>query len=70
MRLSEEVVREGPEDVLPAKEVELLERARKGLVICPWCERPLVGEFFCHELDGGDIEAGVRLSCRCGFEEY
>ena len=67
---SVEVIKVRPEDVLPAKEVELLERARKGLVICPWCERPLVGEFFCLELEDDAVEAGVRLSCRCGFEEY
>lgn len=67
---SVEVITVRPEDVLSAKEMELLDRARKGLVICPWCERPLAGGFFCLGLKSGDIETGVRLNCRCGFEEY
>ena len=67
---SDEVTAVSPEDVLPAKEAELHERVKQGLIPCPWCERPLAGEFFYFRLEGDDFDAGVRLSCRCGFVEY
>lgn len=58
------------EDLLAAEELELLEKAHKGDVLCPWCERPLRAEFVCVELENDDHYAGVRLSCSCGFVEY
>ena len=60
----------GPEDVLTRDEAELLAKARNGQLPCPWCERPLDGEFVFHRLGGDDYYAGVRLSCLCGFVEY
>lgn len=54
-------------DVLLADEVDLLERARLGLLPCPSCQAPLGAEFLYHET----LYAGVRLYClSCGFEEY
>ena len=55
--------------VLVAREAELLEAVGQGKVPCPWCERPLKGEFVYFELEDEDCYAGVRLSCRCGFVE-
>lgn len=51
-------------------EAELLKRAEKGDLSCPWCGRPLKGVVIHFELDDEDSYAGVRLSCRCGFVEY
>ena len=65
-----ETIEVGLEDVLTRQEVELLEKARNGTLPCPWCERPLSGEFFFHRLEGDHYYAGVRLSCSCGFVEY
>lgn len=59
-----------PEDILPAKEAELLQKAKKGVLPCPWCDGPLRGEFVCFTMEGDDFYAGVRLSCLCGFVEY
>ena len=67
---SRKAVEVRPEDVLTAKEAELLEKVKKGAVPCPWCGRPLEGEFVYFELEDDDFYAGVRLSCRCGFVEY
>ena len=58
------------EDVLAAEELELVEKARKEELTCPWCERPLRAEFVYVELENDDYYAGVRLSCSCGFVEY
>ena len=57
----------GPEEVLLASEVELLEKTRQGRLPCPRCETPLRGEFLYFE----ELYAGVRLSClSCNFVEY
>ena len=58
------------EDVLAVKEAELLKKADKGSIPCPWCGQPLKGEFVYFEFDKDDYCAAVRLSCRCGFVEY
>jgi hypothetical protein len=58
------------EDVLAIEEAELLEKAGNGKLPCPWCGRPLRGEFVYFELEDEDSYAGVRLSCSCGFVEY
>jgi hypothetical protein len=60
----------GKEDVLAVREGELLDKAEKGAVPCPWCGRPLRGEFVYFELEDEDDYAGVRLLCICGFVEY
>ena len=65
-----EVIEVGPEDVLTAQEVDLLQRAESGKVSCPWCGQPLMGEFLYYDLENDDFYAGVRLSCGCGFVEY
>lgn len=67
---SRKVIEVGPEDVLTAAEAELLQRADKGILPCPWCDLPLKGEFVYYELEDDDFYAGVRLSCGCGFVEY
>ena len=64
------VIEVGPEDVLTASQAELVDRAKAGTLPCPWCDRPLEGEFVYYELEGDDFYAGVRLSCGCGFVEY
>jgi len=66
---STESVKPKPEDTLDAEEMELLQRARRREIACPWCDRALAGEFVTYDL-GDDVTAGVRLSCRCGFVEY
>ena len=60
----------GLEDVLSRDEAELLAKTRNGELTCPWCEKPLSGEFLFHRLEGDHYYAGVRLSCNCGFVEY
>jgi hypothetical protein len=65
-----EVVEVRMEDVLAVEEAELLDRAEKGAVPCPWCGRPLRGELVYFEFGDEDSYAGVRLSCSCGFVEY
>lgn len=59
-----------PDEVLTQAEAELLVRARAGQLPCPWCQRPLDGEFVFHRLEGEVDYARVRLSCLCGFVEY
>ncbi len=58
------------EDVLSDSELELLAQAKSGQVSCPWCKRPLTGEFLYIEVPEDDYYAGVKLSCKCGFVEY
>jgi len=56
-----------PVGTLPPGEVGLLEKAERGLLPCPRCERPLRGEFLRYQ----GLYTGVRLRCPgCGFEEY
>ena len=69
-RFAEKVIEVSPEDILAAEEVDVLQRADKGILPCPWCDLPLKGEFVYYELEGDDFYAGVRLSCGCGFVEY
>ncbi len=64
------VIEPGPGDVLSRKDMELLERARRGELPCPRCSRTLDGEFVYFPLEEGDCYAGVRLHCLCGFVEY
>jgi hypothetical protein len=59
-----------PEDVLSESELQLLSQAQSGQVPCPWCKRPLSGNFVYVQVDEDDYYAGVKLSCQCGFVEY
>ena len=59
----------GAEDVLNSGEYDLLRRAQRGEVSCPWCELPLVGTFY-FSVERGIQTKGVRLFCSgCGFDE-
>jgi hypothetical protein len=49
--------------------MELLERARRREIACPWCDRALRGEFVTCDLED-HVYPGVKLSCSCGFVEY
>jgi hypothetical protein len=60
-----------PEAVLSDRQLQLLAQAQSGELPCPWCQRPLSGDFVYVEVpDDDDYYAGVKLSCRCGFVEY
>ena len=58
------------EDVLSDSELQLLAQAKSRQVPCPWCKRPLSGDFVYVEVAEDDYYAGVKLSCQCGFVEY
>ena len=60
-----------PEEVLSDRELQLLAQAQSRELPCPWCKRPLSGNFVYIEVpDDDDYYAGVKLSCQCGFVEY
>ena len=59
-----------PEDVLNEAEYQVLMRARRGELSCPWCGNLLVGRFF-FRIEAGEQLQGVQLNCpHCKFEEY
>ena len=58
------------EAMLSESEGDLLKRARKGRVPCPWCGRALTGKPVTFEQQDDEPYVGVRLSCSCGFVEY
>jgi hypothetical protein len=67
---SEGATEMGAEALLTENEALLLARAKKGRVLCPWCDRVLRGEPVFFEPPDDDFYVGVRLYCSCGFVEY